>query len=119
MTQYIKKYVPTKIMKNIYQNHVQQHNTDTYKIYTDGSKTEQGVAFAVYSENFSTSKRMSYNTSIFTAELHGILETNQLQRKRSRRKHSYSYRLPELNTSNTKTLPKKPNSRKNTEGNQK
>ena len=74
MTQYIKKEVPTNILRNIYQNHIQQHNANTYKLYTDGSKTEQGVAFAVYSEDFSTSKRVSNSTSIFTAELYGILE---------------------------------------------
>ena len=34
-------------MKKIYLHHMQQHNTETYKIYSDGSKTERGVAFAV------------------------------------------------------------------------
>ena len=29
MTQYIKKDIPADIMKNIYQNHIQQHNADT------------------------------------------------------------------------------------------
>ena len=45
-------------------------------MYTDGSKTEQGVAFAVYSEIFSTSLRVINVTSIFTAELHRNLEAN-------------------------------------------
>ena len=49
ITQYIRKDVPTYFMKKIYQDHEQQHNTDVHKIYTDGSKTKQGVAFAVYS----------------------------------------------------------------------
>ena len=47
MTWYIKRDVLTNIMKNIYQNNVQQHNADAYKLYNDGSKTEQKVAFAV------------------------------------------------------------------------
>ena len=59
---------------DIYQNHIQQHNADTYKLYIDDSKTEEGVAFAVYSENFSTSKRVSNSTSKFTADLYGIPE---------------------------------------------
>ena len=113
MTQYIKKHVPTNIMKNIYQNHVKQHNINTYKIFTDGTKTEQGVAFAVYSENFSTSKRISNSTSIFTAELFGILEAI-----------NYKSNVAEVNIliatdtkslmQATKTLPKKPNCPKNT-----
>ena len=37
-------------------------------------KPEKGVAYFVYSENFSTSKIVSNRTSIFTAELYGILE---------------------------------------------
>ena len=53
-------------MKTLHQNHVQQHNI--YKIYTDGSKTEQGETFAVYSKNFSTSKRVSNSTSTFTGD---------------------------------------------------
>ena len=61
-------------MKNTYQNHLQQHNVDTYKLHNDGSKTEQGLAFAVYSENFDTPKRVSNSTSIFTVEVYGTLE---------------------------------------------
>ena len=33
MKQYIKKYVLTNFMKNIYLNHILQHNADTYKLY--------------------------------------------------------------------------------------
>ena len=35
---------------------MQQHSADIYKLYTDDSKAEHGVAFAVYIEKFSTSK---------------------------------------------------------------
>ena len=69
MTQYVKKYVPTNIMKSIYQNHIQQHNAVAYKLNTDGSKTKQGVAFAINSENVNTSKRASNCTSIFKGDL--------------------------------------------------
>ena len=68
MTQYIKKDVPTNIMKNIYQNHIQQHKAHTYTLHTDGSKAKQGVAFAVCRGNFSTSKRVSNSTSIFSCQ---------------------------------------------------
>ena len=53
---------------------MQQHNVDTYKLYTNSSKTEQGVDFAVCSANYTTSKIVSNCTSIFTAEIYGILE---------------------------------------------
>ena len=118
MTQYIKKYVPANIMKNIYQKHVQQYNTDTYKIYTDVSKTEQRVSFAVYNKNFSTTVRILSITSIFTTELYEILEAINYSANVAK-KLSFSYRLQELNTSNTKTSPMKPNSPKNTKSNQK
>ena len=74
MTQYIKQDTPSNIMKNIYQIHIQQHSTDTYKLYSNDSKTEQVVAFAVLSKNVCTSERASNSTSIFTPELYGNLE---------------------------------------------
>ena len=53
---------------------MQRNTVGTYKLCTDCSKTEQGIAFAVYSENFSTSNTVSNCTSIFTAELYRFLE---------------------------------------------
>ena len=61
MTQYIKKDIPTNIMKNIYQNHIQQHKDDTYKLHTDCSKTEQGVAFTVYSDYIKKTVKLYFN----------------------------------------------------------
>ena len=75
MTKYIKKDVQANIVKNIYPNHIQRNNDDTYKRCTDGSKIKQGVAFAVHSENFSTSKRVSNCTSILTTQLYRFLDT--------------------------------------------
>ena len=43
--------------------------------YTDDTKTGQGVAFAVYSENFSASKAVSNFIALFTVELYGVLDT--------------------------------------------
>jgi len=72
----------------------------------------------IYSENFSTPKKVSNSTSIFTAELYGILEAI-----------NYSANLAEENiliVTDAKSsiqaiqkLPKKPNSPKNTKCNRK
>ena len=51
-----------------------QHNVDTYKLHIGSSKKEQGVSFAVYSENFRTSKGVSNCTPRFTAILFEVLE---------------------------------------------
>ena len=40
MTQNIKKYVPPNIMKNTYKNHMQKHNANPHKLYSDGFKLE-------------------------------------------------------------------------------
>ena len=55
--------------------HQREHEIGSYQIFTDGSKTENGVAFTVYSEHLSISKRIDNCASIFTAELTAILET--------------------------------------------
>jgi len=39
-----------------------------------GSKTEQGVASALFSENFQISKRLPNGTSVLTAESYGVVE---------------------------------------------
>ena len=117
MPQYIKKTAQLTSWKNTYLNHIQQHNDDTYKLYTDGFKTEQEVAFAVHCEIFCTSKRLSNSTSIFPVELYGILEVIK-----------YSANIAEENIligrdskSSTQTIrklyQKNPISEKNTEGN--
>ena len=42
-------------------------------IFTDGSKSNAGVGFGVYSSNFKRKNSLPVAASIFTAELHGIL----------------------------------------------
>ena len=74
VSQYVKKDIPAQIMKNMFLCHMREHDNSTYKLYTDGSKTEQGVAYGIYSENYQASERLPNDTSIFTAELYGILE---------------------------------------------
>ena len=43
-------------------------------MYTNDFKTEQGVSFAAYNENFRASKKVSNCISIFTAEFYGTLK---------------------------------------------
>merc|ERR1712082_195690 len=74
MSQLIKREVPATTLKNMFLCHLREHETGSYKFFTDGSKTENGVAFAVYSEHFSLARRINNCASIFTAELTAILE---------------------------------------------
>ena len=53
MMQRRQKDVLSNIMKT-YINHMQQHYAITNKLYNDGTKTEQGLAFVVYIENVNT-----------------------------------------------------------------
>ena len=63
-------------------NHLDSHGTDDCKIYTDGSKTSDGVAFAMVGRqpaepNITRSSRIHDDSSIFTAELYAILSAVQ------------------------------------------
>ena len=69
MSKLIKREVPAMILKNMYLCHQREHEMGSYKILTYGSKTENGVAFAVYSEQLSISRRINNCASIFRAEL--------------------------------------------------
>ena len=73
VTTLVKREVPPMTLKLIHQGHIREHSYDSYRIYTDGSKTNQGVAYAIYSTDFSISKKLNECTSIFTAELAAIL----------------------------------------------
>ena len=42
-----KNSMPDFAIKKIYTNHMESHVKDEYNIYTDGSKTSDGVAFAM------------------------------------------------------------------------
>ena len=66
VTQYIKKAAQQSWtnINNIYLNQMQQHNVDTCRLYTNDSKTEWGVAFAIYSEIFTTSKTVKIYINI-------------------------------------------------------
>ena len=57
-----------KVVKTCFLDHDQIHR-NSVKLYTDGSKTTNGVGFAVVHGNSSYVGRLSNNASIFTAEL--------------------------------------------------
>lgn len=52
-----------------------QHKYPYTAFYTDASKSPSSVSCAAHGPNFTNTKTMNKNTSIFTAEAHGILTT--------------------------------------------
>ena len=48
-------------------------NDGEYKIYTDGSKSSEGVGFAAVADDFCDSAKLSSSASIYTAELTVII----------------------------------------------
>ena len=44
-----------------------------YKIYTDGSKSNEGVGFAVVADGFCDAAKLSSSASIYTSELTAII----------------------------------------------
>ena len=67
-----KSEISTFEMRSRYYDHLQKH-TDSLIVYTDGSKTESGVGYGVSSQGFETSRRVNDLSSIYSAELLGIL----------------------------------------------
>ena len=61
-------------MRIIFQEHSQCHS-HTINIFTDGSKSDAGVGFGVVSLATERSGTLPFSASIFTAELHGVIET--------------------------------------------
>jgi len=43
-----KNFIPDTIIKTIYMGHLESDGMGEYNIYTDGSKTSDGVAFAMF-----------------------------------------------------------------------
>ena len=60
-------------LRNIFQEHLNLHRDDL-KIFTDGSKTNSGTAFAFTSEENSVSRTIPKHLSVFTAEIMAINE---------------------------------------------
>ena len=65
--------VSDHVMRCLYNEHVQQAHSNRFCIYTDGAKNGNGVGCAAVSLSGSKYVKMMPESSIFTAELSGIL----------------------------------------------
>merc|ERR1712237_149034 len=68
-----KDQYPTAVLRGIFLNHLMGHR-NSKTLYTDGTKTDNGVAFAVAGDGDAVSHRISGLASVFTAELLAILQ---------------------------------------------
>ncbi|XP_076061530.1 uncharacterized protein LOC143037283 [Oratosquilla oratoria] len=59
-------------IKGQFLEHITEHLDSTF-VFTDGSKTDAGVGYGVFSDNFSCRGALPIAASNFTAELYGIL----------------------------------------------
>ena len=57
---------------SIFMEHVADHSDSNF-VFTDGSKSNAGVGFGVFSNDFNRRGALPLTASIFTAELYGIL----------------------------------------------
>lgn len=69
--QYNKRDTPDHTLKGAFNDHLMTHH-GSYHIYTDGSKTADGVGCACYSATWTDKSRLPDMASIFTAELMAI-----------------------------------------------
>ena len=68
----VKKDMTAAQMKVLFLDHVQEHS-DSVALYTDGSKSAEGTGCASVQPAKKRAK-LNNNSSVFTAELHAILE---------------------------------------------
>ena len=78
ITQHAKSSTHPQVMKLIYQNHMATHDQNQFIVYTDGSKSAEGVGYGLTGRQpglqpISVSVRMQDDSSVFSAELHAIL----------------------------------------------
>ena len=84
-TDICKKNTPPQEVKAKFLEHDRKHTKD-YKIFTDGSKSNDGVGCAVVTEEFSNLGRLPDSASSFTAELtamvHALREASSARSKK-------------------------------------
>ena len=68
----VKKNTSDQVIKLLFLEHDEVHDGE-YKIYTDGSKSSEGVGFAVVADDFCASAKLSSSASRYTAELTAII----------------------------------------------
>jgi len=61
-------------LRQLFLDHIHTYHTDSYHIYTDGSRSDDGSGSGVFSDHISKSIKLSPIASSFTAELYAILE---------------------------------------------
>ncbi|KAF2353102.1 Ribonuclease H domain [Trinorchestia longiramus] len=73
-----KQTVPANIMRGLFLEHVADQHAASVKIYTDGSKSGGAVGYSVVLGEVVRAGRLLSVTSVFTAELYGVIEALQL-----------------------------------------
>ena len=73
-----KRSYPPHIAKRLFQEHQREHHQSSFHIYTDGSKSERRAGYGIYSLTSEKCSRIPDISSIYTAELHAILEALQI-----------------------------------------
>ena len=68
------KHSSDQQLKAEFSEHQSQHTTQI-SIYTDGSKSDEGVGFAVVSGNSVIKKKLPPSSSVFTAELYAVFNS--------------------------------------------
>ena len=68
MYQFKKQEYQQEEMKTLIYEHLARHN-NSFKMYTDRSKTEHGIGYALIGDDIAVSRRIQNFASIFTAEL--------------------------------------------------
>ena len=77
-----KNQIREETLRMIYNHHLRSHTVDDLLIYTDGSKTDDGVAMAIAGFRqqegiMPESRRIPDRSSVFTAELYAILNATR------------------------------------------
>ena len=72
---------PDSVMRGYFNDHKLRYHENQFHIFTDGSKSEQGVGSAAVSASSKRSIKLMPESSIFTAELCGILCALQIVNK--------------------------------------
>ena len=65
-------------MKQLFLEDLEQFHSDHNSLYTDGSKTANGVAGAVFHNDMVHARKMNSDSSIFTAELRAVLSATTM-----------------------------------------
>lgn len=68
-------------MRCLFNEHYRQYHHNQFTIYSDGAKAENGASCAAVSFNDSRRKKLMTETSIFSAELYGLICALQIAKK--------------------------------------